>query len=153
MFKLHSHLWEHLLLNILHTFLQGDQFGSEPVNHLVVFLPANLQGLDLLSLTLHLPNKVIDHVGQLVNLDVLHINSVVQLIYDLPYTIGCLSYKINMFIQMIDGMVLSAIQLINLIGQHVDLGQQLYPNRGGILGVPLTGHLTLPSFQFEESLF
>ena len=93
-FKLHSHLWECLLLNILHALLQGNELGSQVINHLPLILLIGLQEINLLGLTLHLPNKVVDHISQLINLHILRINAVVQLVNHPSYTISCFPPKL-----------------------------------------------------------
>jgi hypothetical protein len=74
-----SYLRESLPLDILHALFQGD--------HLTMLLPMVLKEFDLLSLLFGLPNKIVDHVGQLLNLNLLHINATVQLVYHPPYTV------------------------------------------------------------------
>jgi hypothetical protein len=92
-----SYLGENLLLDVL---------GGQSVDHLLVLFLTGPQLLDLFDLFLHSPNEVVDHVGQLINLDVLGINMTVELINDPPYTVRSIPNEINMFFKTVDQVVL-----------------------------------------------
>jgi hypothetical protein len=98
-------------LDILGVLLHGNQFGSHPVNHLTLFLSTLFKATDLLGLSLHLPNEIIDHVGQLLDLDVLTVNTTIQFIHYLPYSVGGIPDKVKTLIQAINRMVLLMINL------------------------------------------
>jgi hypothetical protein len=146
-----SYLGEDLLLNIHGVLFQGDYLGGHMVDHLTLLLPLVLKGLDCLGLSFHLPDKIIDHVGQLVDLDILNVNMTVQFIHYLPYSISPIPDEVDTFIQTIDRVVLLTINPSYLVVQHMDLRQELSPNGGGILGFPLTPLLTLSLFQLKQS--
>jgi hypothetical protein len=100
---------------------------------------------DRLGLSLNLPDEIIDHVGQLLDLDVLTVNTTIQLIHYLPYSVGGIPDEVNTFIQTIDSS--------DLVVQHVDLGQKLSPYGGGILGLALTPFLALLWFRLKQPTF
>jgi hypothetical protein len=131
----------------------SNDLGGHTIDHLTLLLPIILKGLNRLGLILHLSNKIVDHVGQLVDLDVLNVNTTVQFINHLPYSISSLSDEVNAFVQPIDQVVLLTINSSYLVVQHVDLRQELGSYSGGILGVPLTPHLALPLLQLKQSSF
>jgi hypothetical protein len=141
-----SYLREHLLLNIGGVLFQGYYLGGHPVDHLTLLLSIVLEDLNRLGLSLHLPNKIVDHIGQLLDLDVLNVNITVQFIHYLPYSVRSLPDEVNTLVQTIDRMVLRAIHMFYLVIQHVDLRQELGPHGGGVLGVPLAPHLALSLF-------
>jgi hypothetical protein len=72
-----SYLGEDLSLDVCGVLFQGNHLGSHPVDHLSLPLSIVLKDLDRLGLLFHLPDQVIDHVGQLVDLDVLNVNMTV----------------------------------------------------------------------------
>jgi hypothetical protein len=88
------------------------------------FVPS-VKALDCLGLSLHLPNKIVDHVGQLVDLDVLNVNTIVQLIHYLPYSVSGIPNEVDAFIQTINQVVLLTINSPYLVVQHVDFCQEL----------------------------
>jgi hypothetical protein len=147
-----SYLGENLFLDI-RGVLQSDYFGGHSIDHLSLLLPIILKGLNRLGLSFHLPDEVIDHVGQLIDLDVLNVNATVQLIHNLPYSISSLPDEVNMFIQTVDWVVLLTINTSYLVIQHVDLRQELSPYGGGVLGVPLAPHLALPLLWLKQPSF
>jgi hypothetical protein len=131
----------------------GDQFGGHSIDHLALFLPTLLKAFDRFGLSLHLSNEIIDHVGQLLDLDVLTVNTTIQFIHYLPYSVSGIPDEIDALIQAIDRMVLLTINSSYLVVQHVDLGQELSPNGGSILGFPLAPFLALPLFRLEQPTF
>jgi hypothetical protein len=48
-------------------------------------------------------------------------------------------------------MVLLTINSLDLVIQDVDLRQELSPNSGGVLGVPLTPHLAFSLFWLKKT--
>jgi hypothetical protein len=107
--------------------------------------PKKVTGKCRLGLSLNLPDEIIDHVGQLLDLDVLTVNTTIQLIHYLPYSVGGIPNEVNTFVQTIDSS--------DLVVQHVDLGQKLSPYGGGILGLVLTPFLALLWFRLEQPTF
>jgi hypothetical protein len=106
-----SYLGENLLLDMLSILLQGDDLGGQGVNHPTVFLPTCLKDLNLLGLPLYFPNEVIDHIGQLINLDILGVNTTIEFVNNPSYTIGSVSNEIHTLLQTIKRMVLSTINV------------------------------------------
>jgi hypothetical protein len=74
---LSSYLGENLFLDICGVLLQGNYLGSHSVDHLPLLLPIFLKELDHFGLSLHLPDEIVDHIGQLVDLQVLNVNMTV----------------------------------------------------------------------------
>jgi hypothetical protein len=74
------HLREGLLLDILDALLQSNHFGGQGVDHLAMGLPVSLEVLNLNGLLLRPPNKIVDHIGQLVYLYVLEVNTLIRLV-------------------------------------------------------------------------
>jgi hypothetical protein len=109
-----------------------------------------LKALNCLGLSLHLPDKIIDHVGQLLDLDILNVNTTVQFIHYLPYSVSGIPDEVNAFIQTINWVVLLTIDSSYLVVQHVDLRQELSPYGSGILGFPLAPLLALSLFRLEQ---
>jgi hypothetical protein len=96
----------------------------------MMLLTIGLKELDLLLLTLHLPNEV-DHIGQLLDLDVLGINVVVQLINEPPQLVRGLPHKVNAHpSDQKGGSVDKGLQTMNF-------GQELSPNHSGVMRNPL----------------
>jgi hypothetical protein len=147
-----SYLRESLPLNILQTLFQCNHLGSQRVDHFTMLLLIILEDFDLLGLLLSLPDKIIDHIGQLLDLDLLCINMTVQLVNNPPYAIRRITDKVNTFLQTISRMVLLTINMSNLVVQNMDLCQELSPYGSGILGVSLAPHLALPLFWLEETM-
>jgi hypothetical protein len=106
-----SYLGKGLLLHILNTLFQSNDLGGQGVDNLVMFLPTGTKRLDLLMLTLHLPNKVVNHIGQLIYLDILRVDAAVQFINHSTYLIGHIPNEIDMFFQMIDRVILLMIDV------------------------------------------
>jgi hypothetical protein len=148
-----SYLGESLLLHILNALLQGDDLGSLNVNHLMMLSLTGLEVLDLLSLRLHFSNKIISHIGQLIDLDILSISVTVELINNSPYMIGRISNKIYMLLQTIHRMVLSMISFPQGVLEMVNLCQEMSPSSSGKTGVPLAPHLALSLLWLKEPLF
>jgi hypothetical protein len=148
-----SYLGEDLLLNVLGILFQGDNLGGHTIDHLTLILPTLLKALDRLGLSFHLPNKIVDHIGQLVDLDILDVNTTIQFIHYLPYSVSGIPDEVNTFIQTIDRVVLLTIDSSDLVVQYMDLRQKLSSYGGGILGVPLTPHLALPLFWLKQPSF
>jgi hypothetical protein len=124
-----SYLRESLPLNVLHALLQRDHLGRQCVDHLAVFFVIVLKDLDLLGLLLSLSDEIVDHVGQLFNLDLLCVNVAIQLVNHPPYTIRRVTDEIDMLLQTIDGMVLLTVNCPNLVVQNVDLSEPLNGRR------------------------
>jgi hypothetical protein len=148
-----SYLGEDLLLDVLSIPFQSDHLGNQGVNHLAMTLPIVLEVLDLFGLLLGFPNEIVDHVGQLLNLNILDVNLVIQFVNHLPNTIRHITNKVNMFVQLINQMVLLMIKTSNLAIQHMDLGQELSPYGSSVLGVLLAPHLALSLFRLKEASF
>jgi hypothetical protein len=108
-----SYLREGLLPHILNALLQSNHLHHQHVDHLMVFLSIGLKEFNLLLLPLYLPYKIIDHVGQLVDLDILGIDMTAQLIDKPPQLVGSLSHEIDMFIKTVQGMVLKMSNLLH----------------------------------------
>ena len=74
---------------------ESDKLSGQVIKYLLLSLLVGRQLLDLFGLTLHRPNEVVNHIGQLFYLYVLSINATVQLIDYPPYTIGGLPNEVN----------------------------------------------------------
>jgi hypothetical protein len=144
------HLREGLFLDILYAFLQGNHLGGQGINHLAMGLAIGLEVLDLYGLLLRPPNEIVDHIGQLIYLYVLKVNAFVRLIHDTPYTIHGIPNEVGLFLQPVDRMVLETTHVPQLRLEAMDLGQQLSPDGGGVLGVSLAPHLALSLFRFKQ---
>ena len=74
-----------------------------------MLLSVVFKAFDLVGLVLHLPDEIIDHIGQLFDLDILCINAAVQLVNNLLYTISRLSHEVNTFVKTINGVILMLV--------------------------------------------
>jgi hypothetical protein len=148
-----SYLGEHLLLDVLGVLLQSNHLDGHLVDHLALLLSIGLQHLYLLRLPFNLPNEVVDHVGQLLDLNVLNVNTTIQFVHHLPYLVSSIPNEIDMFVQTIDQMILLMINMTNLVIQDVDLHKKLSSYGGSILGIPLAPHLALSLLRLKQSLF
>jgi hypothetical protein len=117
------HLGEDLLLDVFGILFQGNYLGGHPIDHLSLLLSTVLKAFNHLGLSFHSPNKIVDHVGQLIDLNILTVNTAVQLIHHLPYPIGSIADKVEAIIQTVQRMVLGAVHPSNLVIQRVDLCQ------------------------------
>jgi hypothetical protein len=75
--SLSSYLRKCFLLNIFNALLQGDHFSGQDINVLTMLLAIVFEELNLLLLPLHIFNKIVHHISQLADLDVLSIDMVV----------------------------------------------------------------------------
>jgi hypothetical protein len=112
-------------LDILDALLQGDYLGGHGVNDSSMLFSISLEHLDFFSLPLHLLNEVVDHIGQLLNLDVLSVDSAIKLIDNVTYLIGHLTNKVDLFGQMVNQVVLLTVDILYGQLELMDLGQQV----------------------------
>jgi hypothetical protein len=112
-----------------------------------------LEILNLHGLLLRPPDKIIDHIGQLVYLYVLEVNTLIRLIHDAPYTIHGIPDEVGLFLQPVHRVVLETTHVPQLRFEAMDFGQQLSPDGSGILGVSLAPHLALSLFRFKQPPF
>jgi hypothetical protein len=70
-----------------------------------------LEKFDLLGLPFSLSNQIVDHVGQLFDLNLLRINTAIQLVNNPPYMIRRITNEIDVLLKTIDGVVLLTTNL------------------------------------------
>jgi hypothetical protein len=107
----HFPTWEHLPLDAFNTLFQGDNLGHQGVDIPMMLIAAGLKQPNLLCLSFGPSDEIVDHIGQLINLDILSINMTIELVNNPFYTIRGIPDEIYMFFQMIDRMVLLMINV------------------------------------------